>query len=68
MGVIENRIDITELERSGGGGGGGTAAITATQENLAPVENGATSTHAYAVGDYLMHQNALMVVTAAISI
>lgn len=26
MGVIENRIDITELERSGGGGGGGTAA------------------------------------------
>lgn len=26
MGVIENRIDILELERSGGGGGGGTAA------------------------------------------
>lgn len=108
MGVIENRIDITELERSGGGGGGGTAAsvsydntssgltaetvqgaidevasglsgantnitglgnaLTATQGNLAPVENGETSTHAYAVGDYLMHLNSLMRVTAPIAI
>ena len=28
MGVIENRIDITELERSGGGGGGTAADVT----------------------------------------
>lgn len=112
MGVIENRIDITELERSGGGGGGGTAAsvsydntssglsatdvqaaldelnldiveglalvdtsvaanraaITATQENIAPVEDGETSTRAYVVGDYLMHLNSLMRVTAPIAI
>ena len=101
MGVIENRIDITELERSGGGGGGGTAAsvsynntsshmtatnvqaaldelnldvadnraaITATQENLAPVEDGATSSAAYSVGDYLVHQNVLMEVIATIAI
>lgn len=26
MGVIENKIDITELQKRGGGGGGGTAA------------------------------------------
>ena len=112
MGVIENKIDITELQRTGGGGGGGTAAsvsydntsshmtatdvqaaldelnldiaeglalvntsvaanreaIIATQENIAPVENGATSTHAYAIGDFLIHNNVLMKVTAAIAI
>lgn len=111
MGVIENRIDILELERSGGGGGGTAAsvsydnttshmtatdvqaaldelnldiaeglalvntsvaanreAIIATQETIAPVEDEATSSAAYEVGDYLMHNNVLMRVTAAIAI